>query len=414
MAVNLRTGKWKAAFLLVGWVLPAAAAGETVHGRVTFVGTLGEERQPDGSLQARLRFRLSESRCGIADGLWTKSWDGTAWTPWQQVSPAPIASDPAAVYWGPSRIDVFALGTDGHMYTGSWDRTKSSWSGWSLVGNDATTSFKSGPAAAFEPGSNRVHLFARGTDDALWVNQWKGAWSGWTSLGGGITSDPAAVSWGPNRVDVFARGTDNRLYWKFWDGTAWSSWNNVGNETFTSGPGASSWGANRIDVFGRSSDNALYANAWNGAWTGWQRPSPDAIDSDPAPVSVAFGRVDVFARGTDSRLRTISREGTQWSGWTSLGVDRLASGPASVSSGNQVHLFARAGAPTDRWFHVTSGPMDAASQHNAANFRNAYNTLLSALLAHTVAKVQIDGVSDCDETQVQNLALERAQIGIYP
>jgi hypothetical protein len=301
------------------------------------------------------------------------------------------------------------------MYTGSWDPTQGSWSGWSLVGNDGASSFKSGPAAAFEPGNNWVHLFARGMDDALWINQWRGAWSGWSRLGGVLSSDPAAASWGQNRLDVFVRGTDNRIWGMFWDGTAWSSFAPLGAETFTSGPGVSSWGPGRLDVFARRSDNALYTNAWNGTgWTGWQRASPTPIDSDPAAVSGIFSRVDVFVRGTDGQLRTIARDGSQWTGWTSLGLDRLASGPAAVASGNQVHLFVRAGAHTDRWFHVTSGRMDGAVQHNGANFRNAYNTLLSALLAHTVVKVQIDGVPDCDETQVQTFPLERAQIGVYP
>jgi hypothetical protein len=43
-----------------------------------------------------------------------------------------------------------------------------------------------------------------------------GAWRGWESLGGVLTSDPAAVSWGPNRIDCFVRGTDNAMWHKWW------------------------------------------------------------------------------------------------------------------------------------------------------------------------------------------------------
>ena len=39
-------------------------ATETVHGTVTFVGTLGDVQQADGTRLARFRFRLSESSCG--------------------------------------------------------------------------------------------------------------------------------------------------------------------------------------------------------------------------------------------------------------------------------------------------------------------------------------------------------------
>ena len=40
-------------------------------------------------------------------------------------------------------------------------------------------------------------------------------WSGWESLGGQLTSGPAAASWSPGRLDVLARGTDNAI-WHRW------------------------------------------------------------------------------------------------------------------------------------------------------------------------------------------------------
>ena len=39
-----------------------------------------------------------------------------------------------------------------------------------------------------------------------------GQWSDWSSLGGLITSPPAAVSADPGAVTVFARGIDNALW----------------------------------------------------------------------------------------------------------------------------------------------------------------------------------------------------------
>ena len=55
--------------VLLACALPGRVMAETVRGRVTFVGTLGDEQQPDGSRQARFRFRLSESSCGTTGGL---------------------------------------------------------------------------------------------------------------------------------------------------------------------------------------------------------------------------------------------------------------------------------------------------------------------------------------------------------
>ena len=45
---------------------------------------------------------------------------------------------------------------------------------------------------------------------------YQGGWSGWESLGGGLISGPAAVSWSNIRIDTFVIGTDNALYHKWW------------------------------------------------------------------------------------------------------------------------------------------------------------------------------------------------------
>ena len=48
---------------------------------------------------------------------------------------------------------------------------------------------------------------------------WGPSVTDWESLGGVLTSEPVAVAWGENRLDVFVRGTDNALWHKWWDGT---------------------------------------------------------------------------------------------------------------------------------------------------------------------------------------------------
>src|SRR5262249_18390692 len=62
------------------------------------------------------------------------------------------------------------------------------------------------PLAQVSWGSPRMDVFYRGQDDALWWN-WTTDGVTWNtqSLGGQITSDPAAVTWGTGRIDVFAR-----------------------------------------------------------------------------------------------------------------------------------------------------------------------------------------------------------------
>jgi hypothetical protein len=98
----------------------------------------------------------------------------------------------------------------------------------------AASTFKDDPTVS-SWGDNRLDVFVRGTDNALWHKWWDGSsWSsGWESLGGVLTSAPGAVSWGYNRIDVFVKGTDNALWHKWWDGSSWSGWESLGAETVT-------------------------------------------------------------------------------------------------------------------------------------------------------------------------------------
>jgi hypothetical protein len=67
---------------------------------------------------------------------------------------------------------------------------------------------------------NRIDLFSRGMDNALWHNAWNGAsWSDWESLEGLLTSGPSVVSWASGRLDVFALGPGSTLLHRYWAGT---------------------------------------------------------------------------------------------------------------------------------------------------------------------------------------------------
>ena len=119
--------------------------------------------------------------------------------------------------------------------------TGTGWSQWEDLGGMLTSA---PTVASWSP--NRLDVFARGLNQALWHIYWNGArWSAWENLGGVLLSAPAAVSWGPNRIDVFTRGRNQALY-IYWDGVRWSAWEDLGG--ITSDPTAASWGINRLDV----------------------------------------------------------------------------------------------------------------------------------------------------------------------
>jgi hypothetical protein len=211
--------------------------------------------------------------------------------------------------------------------------------GWTSLGGVLT----SGPAAAARA-RNSLDVFGRGTDQTLYVNTWTGsAWSGWTQVSPApIGSDPAAVSSGPNGINVVARGTDNQMYAITWSPAGWGTWQGLGG-VFTSGPAIASQGLGQLDVFGRGTDQTLYVNSsTGGGWSGWNQVSPAPIGSDPAAISWGPGRIDVFAKGTDDQMYTIVFDGPAgWGAWQPLG-GLFTSGPAVASWGpNRLDVFGR-------------------------------------------------------------------------
>lgn len=222
------------------------------------------------------------------------------WSNWEDLGGV-LTSSPAVSSWQTNRLDVFGRGQNNALWHKWWDGVR--WSEWEDLGGILT----SGPAAA-SWASNRIDVFGRGQNNALWHKWWDGErWSEWEDLGGVLTSDPAAVSWGPNRIDVFGRGQNNSLWHKWWDGERWSEWEDLGAGAISSGPAASSTATNRLEVFARGRNNDLLFRTWDGSrWSGWQSLG-GILTSDPAAISWGNNRIDVFARGQNNALWHIWR-----------------------------------------------------------------------------------------------------------
>jgi hypothetical protein len=165
---------------------------------------------------------------------------------------------------------------------------------WSSLGGGLT----SGPAAC-PTGNGTMAVFARGEDNAIWFARGStGGFGDWTSIGGGLTSGPAACSPQPGRIDVFARGEDNAMWHTWFDG-GWHDWVSRGGG-FTSGPAACPTGNGTMAVFARGEDNAIWHN-FGPQWYGWTSLG-GGLTSDPGACSPAPERIDVFARGQDNAI----------------------------------------------------------------------------------------------------------------
>lgn len=197
--------------------------------------------------------------------MWHKRWDGSGWSGWNALGGG-LASAPAVASWAANRLDCFVRGTDDALYTQWWDGSR--WSGWVRIEGEALVNSSPGVVSW---GPNRVDCFVRGKDNTLRHKWFDGqAWNtGWENLGAPsdtirLASAPAISRLGLNRLEVFVRGTDNALWQLVWDG-AWHAWERLGGN-FTDDPAAVSWGADRIDCFVRGATDTML-HKWSGVYT---------------------------------------------------------------------------------------------------------------------------------------------------
>jgi|GEM_PF-365631 len=287
----------------------------------------------DRTMTRVIQITLDAMKGGSSGGPGPSDRPGQGWSRWEDLGGV-LTSAPAVSSWQPNRLDVFVRGTDNAMYHKWWDGRR--WSNFENLGGVLTSS-----PAAVSWGPNRIDTFVRGTDNALYHKYWNGSrWSDWESLGGVLTSGPAVSSRRANQLDVFVRGRNNHLYKKTWNGSRWEEWEDLGGN-LNSEPAAISWGPNRIDVFARGQNDGLIHKYWNGSrWSNWESLGGNLM-SAPTVSSRRANHLDVFARGRNNQLLRRTWNGSRWENWQTL-RGPITSAPAAVSWGpNRIDVFAR-------------------------------------------------------------------------
>lgn len=243
--------------------------------------------------------------------LWHRSFDapGERWSAWTSLGTGGWSSDPAAASWitppSTGELHVFVRGPGDHL----WHRVYVAGGGWSAwedidqaYGLGGTLA--SAPAAcSWEPG--RLDIFGRGLDGRLrhtFRPTAGGAWAAWeTPVSGTLTSAPTAASWAPGRLDVFARGQANDLlHW--WYENGWGGPESLGG-LLTSGPAACAPIRQSLFVGVRLSDNTLQYRRYGvpDGWSTWT-PLGGGLTADPEAASWGAGRADFFARDSGGNL----------------------------------------------------------------------------------------------------------------
>ncbi|GGV29716.1 hypothetical protein GCM10010495_52370 [Kitasatospora herbaricolor] len=272
-ATGLSTKTWNSSTWSAWQTVSLSAAGSTGPGSVK--GEPAVVSSPGGT-DVFVR--------GADDALWTNTYKNGAWGTWTSLG-GTLTASPAAASLGRDRIDVFIRSTDGKVYQKTFQQTPGQndlpaywpdvkWTT-SWVSQDApdSTTIVGTPAAVAS--LNRIDLFARGTDNALWQKSYvSGEWTGWTRRGGTLASSPTAASGGPGQIEVFATlaPTDKigQLSW-----TAAGGWSSTWYDLGRAGIGAPSATQvdYRVNVYIRATDNTLWQ--WYRIGTGptgvWQQ-----------------------------------------------------------------------------------------------------------------------------------------------
>lgn len=326
------------------------------------------------SAVARSANNLDVFAADTAGAIWTARWKGGAyarnWDRWRRVLPDIGAANVGleVVSRHPKKLDIFATGSDRVAYTGAWeeDRNNAQWLGWWKLPNLGLVDKASITAVARHP--DKLDVFAVGTDGGIYTAAWdrnqaNSQWRGWWRILD-LTVAPgtrvSAVARHADKLDIFVVGKDGQVYTAAWDANIanqpWRGWWRILDANVSPGGHvtAISRHPNKLDVFIVATNQGAFTASWEGGvansqWSGWWRIGDEVfIPGLPVtPVSRHPDKLDVFVAGNDGKVWTAAWEvglaGHQWMGWWPIGNGRIAGSSAVVAASrdaNKLDVFA--------------------------------------------------------------------------
>jgi hypothetical protein len=199
-----------------------------------------------------------------------------------------VDSTPAISSWGPGRLDLFMLGTryDGAIaLLHAWRTGDVGEFRWEELG----TGLMQGSPAAVSWGPGRIDVFARGGGSDLAHKVFaNGRWYPWVSLGNEITASPAVVSTGPQQLSVYVRASDGTVHHR-WYGATWFGWENLGGSL---APGVAPAPAARdeynLEVYVLNPNAFVSRRSYNFGWSPFRR----IYSSYTAAVTALYWRLN--------------------------------------------------------------------------------------------------------------------------
>jgi hypothetical protein len=244
--------------------------------------------------------------------------------------------NPAVAANADGRLEVFAVGSNLHVYHAWQTSVNGPFGAWSDLAFIAGSS----PTLATNA-DGRLELFLRGTDGGLWHAQQQyvnGPFATPTSLGGLILYPPTVGKNADGRLEVFVIGTDNRLYHKWQTSPGGGYVASYAYEPSTYALSAEpALGTNvdgRMELFFTTTSGAMvhtWQTADNAALSAFSSLGGSFSPSLPPTVARnADGRMEVFAVQSDGKLAHAWQvaPNSDLSAWSTMGTRPFASSPA--------------------------------------------------------------------------------------
>jgi hypothetical protein len=244
----------------------------------------------------------------FSEGVWAPQWDSPGGT---------TTSQPACAVLG-NTMYLAVVGSDSAIYINSLSLLTGAWSGWTGLGGMVTSAptLVASPA----PGPNRLDLVVEGGGNSIWHRAFvSGVWQAWDSPGGSTAQTPAIATTG-SALQLVVVGSDSSIYSnQLTFGGSWSTWQNLGGSSHSAPSLAvDSTGTTHLIVIGL--DGSIYhkVKPLGGTWAStWD--SPGGSVSSPAAVTALGSDIVLLVRGTDSQVYFNELALPGWVGWTGLG-----------------------------------------------------------------------------------------------
>lgn len=277
---------------------------------------------------------------------WEEARNNSQWRGWWKLPSLSLVEDAplTVVSRHPDKLDLFAVGSDGGVYTAAWDRNQADeqWRGWWRIGDLKV--MPGARIAAVARAATKLDIFVVGNDGQIYSAAWDAGvanqqWRGWWRIldaqvppGSHVT----AISRHPDKLDIFIVASNQGAFTASWHaGVAndqWGGWWRIGDEVFVPGLPVTpvSRHPNKLDIFIAGNDGRVWTAAWEAGlggheWMGWW-PIGDGRIAGGSAVAAASrdeNTLDVFAMDPDGVLHTASWDknaaGGQWQGWWRVG-----------------------------------------------------------------------------------------------